>query len=117
MSIILKAKRAIFGSTSEKAPFLVLPKRDLRPPSRYLAVATIVKNEGPYLGEWLEFQRLVGVEHVYLYDNGSTDNSAAVAAPFLAEGFVTVIPWVFPWHLGDRRMFTAQALAFAHVIP
>jgi hypothetical protein len=116
MSMFRQAKRAVFGRTSEKAPFLMLPKRDLRSPSRYLAVTTIVKDEGPYLREWLEFQRLLGVEHAYLYDNGSSDNSATVLAPFVAEGFVTVIPWRFPWHLDDRGVFTAQALAFAHFI-
>jgi hypothetical protein len=120
-AIFREANRAIFGSASKKKAkeeehFFVLPKRELRSPSRYLAVATIVKNEGPYLTEWLEFQQLVGVEHVYLYDNGSTDSTPIVIAPFVAEGFVTVIPWLFPWYLGHRHMVSAQGLAFAHAI-
>jgi hypothetical protein len=109
-----KVMRVILGTN--KTGSLVLPKRDVRTPSRYLAVVAIVKNEGRYLKEWLEFQRLVGVEHVYLYDNGSTDHFAAVTAPFAAEGFVTIIPWSFPWYLTDQRSPNAQALAFFHAI-
>lgn len=82
-------------------------------PSRYLAIAVIFKNETPYLAEWLEFHRLVGVEHVYLYDNGSTDNPTEVLAPYLKEGFVTLIPWALPWYLGGT---TAQYVAFAHAL-
>ena len=57
-------------------------------PTRYLSAVAIVKNEGRYLREWLEFQRLMGAEHVYLYDNGSTDSTDEVLAPFVAEGLL-----------------------------
>lgn len=51
----------------------------------------MVRNESPYLAEWLEFHRMVGVEHVYLYDNRSTDALEATVAPFVDDGFVTLI--------------------------
>ncbi|MCR5294798.1 MAG: glycosyltransferase family 2 protein [Lachnospiraceae bacterium] len=54
-----------------------------------LSVVVIVKNEGAYLREWLLYHKLAGVSHIYLYDNGSTDDSAAIAKSFAAEGFVT----------------------------
>ncbi len=38
------------------------------------AIAAIVKNEGRYLREWIEFHRLVGCTKFYIYDNNSTDN-------------------------------------------
>ena len=88
-----------------------LPARAASEPTRYLSVVAIVKNEGRYLREWIEFQRLMGVEQVYLYDNGSTDNSAEVLAPFVAEQFATVIPWAtFDEQISPQRQAYAHAL-------
>src|SRR5262249_4766808 len=64
----------------------------------YLSIATIVRNEAPYLAEWLEFHRMLGVEHIYFYDNESTDDSIGVISPFAQDNFVTVTPWPFPWN-------------------
>jgi hypothetical protein len=66
----------------------------------YLSVCGIYWNEAPYLREWIEFHRLVGVEHFFLYDNRSTDNHHEVLAPFVEEGFAEVRHWdVFPGQL------------------
>jgi len=48
-----------------------------------LSVVSIMKNEGPYLKEWIEYHKLVGVDRFYLYDNGSTDNTKEVIAPYI----------------------------------
>lgn len=37
----------------------------------YLALCCIVKDEDPFLREWLAFHSLLGVEHFYIYDNCS----------------------------------------------
>ena len=42
---------------------------------KYLSVVAVMKDELPNLEEWLDFHRGVGVEHFYLYDNGSTDGT------------------------------------------
>lgn len=42
----------------------------------YLSIGAIFKDEAPYLAEWIEFHRLVGVEHFFLYDNLSTDEKS-----------------------------------------
>lgn len=57
-----------------------------------LAIVAILKNEGPYLKEWLDYHLLAGVDHFYLYDNDSTDNQAEVAAPYVGAGLVDYIP-------------------------
>ena len=53
-----------------------------------LAIVAIMKNEGRYLKEWLDYHLLAGVEHFYLYDNDSTDNQAEVAKPYVEAGLV-----------------------------
>ncbi|MBE6459632.1 MAG: hypothetical protein E7009_01440 [Alphaproteobacteria bacterium] len=53
-----------------------------------LSIAAIMKNEGPYLKEWLDFHILVGVEKFYLYDNGSTDNTGEILKPYIERGIV-----------------------------
>lgn len=59
----------------------------------HLSIAAIVKNEGRYLREWIEFHRLMGVEHFYLYDNGSTDHTRILLHPYERAGLVTVTAW------------------------
>ena len=57
-----------------------------------LAVVAILKNETPYLKEWLDYHLLAGVDHFYLYDNDSTDNQAEIAAPYVEAGLVDYFP-------------------------
>jgi hypothetical protein len=59
----------------------------------YLAACAIYLNEGPYLREWIEFHRLVGVERFYLYNDNSTDDHRAVLAPYLEDGTVVLKDW------------------------
>jgi hypothetical protein len=79
-------------------------------PDHYLALCAIMRDEGPYLAEWIAFHRLVGVERFYLYDNGSTDESAKVLAPWVAEGIVELRPWPIPFHLHAARQAYADCL-------
>lgn len=65
------------------------------PFARTLAAVAVMKDEGPYLAEWLEYHRLVGVEKFYLYDNGSTDQTAEVLALYIKEGLVELTPWPY----------------------
>lgn len=53
-----------------------------------LAIMAIMKNEGPYLKEWLDFHLLVGVEKFYLYDNDSTDNTKEILKPYIDKNIV-----------------------------
>lgn len=68
-----------------------------------LAVTAIFQNEAPYLKEWIEFHRAVGVEHFYLFDNLSTDHPQKVLEPYISQGLVRLVSWpinyahVFEW--------------------
>lgn len=43
-----------------------------------LAVLAIVKNEGKVINEWLDHYRWQGVEHFYMIDNNSTDDTREI---------------------------------------
>ena len=58
-----------------------------------LAICAIFKNEAPYLEEWIEYHKLVGVEHFYLYNNGSEDNFLDVLKPYIEAKEVTLVQW------------------------
>ena len=61
--------------------------------SVYLAICAVYRDEAPYLREWIEFHRLVGVERFYLYNNLSTDDHREVLAPYVAAGIAAVTDW------------------------
>jgi glycosyl transferase family 92 len=66
-------------------------------PAAYLSICAIYRDEAPYLREWVEFHRLVGVERFFLYDNGSVDDHHSMLAPLIEDGTVTLHEWpVFP---------------------
>ena len=57
-----------------------------------LSIVAIMKFEGPYLKEWLDYHLLAGVDHFYIYDNDSPDNQAEIAAPYVKAGLVDYFP-------------------------
>ena len=58
-----------------------------------LSVCMIFRDEASYLKEWIEFHRLLGVEHFYLYNNLSQDNYKEVLDPYINSGVVELIEW------------------------
>ena len=61
------------------------------PHKYYLSIAAIMKNEKPYLKEWIEYHLLQGVEHFYLCDNDSTDGTREYLEPYIKNGLITYI--------------------------
>lgn len=53
-----------------------------------MAFVAIAKNEEPYIREWIEYHRLVGVTKFYIYDNESDDDMCKVLAPYVEAGLV-----------------------------
>ena len=47
-----------------------------------------IRNEGPYLPEYIEFHLLQGFDHFIFYDNDSTDRTEELMAPYVEEGLV-----------------------------
>ena len=84
-----------------------------------LAIVAIMKNEGHYLKEWLDYHLTAGVDHFYLYDNESTDNQAEVAKPYVEAGLVGYFPFpgknmqMFAWNKAVKEFkFQCRYMAF-----
>ena len=80
------------------------------PATPRLAIGAIVRNEGPYLLEWIAFHRVLGVERFFIADNGSTDGGGAILAGLDALGLVRLLPFPDP---PDRR---PQLPAYAAIL-
>jgi glycosyltransferase involved in cell wall biosynthesis len=59
-----------------------------------LSVLAIAKNEGMVVEEFIQHYKEQKVDHVYLIDNGSTDDMVEKLQPFVNQGYVTV--WSLP---------------------
>lgn len=55
----------------------------------YVSIVCIIKNEASYIEEWIAYYKCMGVGHIYLFDNGSTDNIKDIIKPYVASGYIT----------------------------
>lgn len=69
-----------------------------------LGLMNIFYDESSYLKEWLEYHTLLGVDHFYLTNNGSTDNFYEIVYPYLKKGTVTLLD-VYNHGLGAPKCF------------
>ena len=76
-----------------------------------IAVAAIFYNEAQYIKEWIEFHLMVGVDRLFLYDNGSTDQYKSILQPYIDRQQIFLFPWAT--FLAD---VSAQRLAYAHAV-
>ncbi len=58
-----------------------------------LASISMFHNCAPYIKEWVEYHRLAGVDHFWLYDDASTDDWKTELAPYIDSGLVEVFYW------------------------
>lgn len=58
-----------------------------------LSICSVFNNEAYHLKEWIEYHQKLGVEHFYLYNNGSKDHFMFVLIPFMNDGMVTLVNW------------------------
>lgn len=68
-------------------------KRKLEKKKYGVSLCLIFKDEAPFLKEWFDYHKMIGVDHFYLYNNNSTDNYLDVLQPYIEEGVVTLIDW------------------------
>lgn len=109
----LGALRVQFREMEEDRSFEYRVKPlDINPPKMpdhdvFLAIATVAKNEGPYLREWIEYHKIVGVDRIYFYDNESNDNTKEILAPYIKDGYV--LYHLLPNHPINRKVPHVEA--------
>lgn len=59
----------------------------------YVSICAIFKNEAKYMKEWIEFHRVIGIDHFYLYNNFSEDDYNSVLKSYVDQGIVTLREW------------------------
>jgi hypothetical protein len=85
-------------------------------PYKYdLAICSIFKNEARFMREWIEFHKLVGVQHFYLYNNLSTDNYKELLEPYIAQNEVELFEWPYERPKGTKDT-KIQVRAFNDVL-
>ena len=58
-------------------------------PKYTLCLLVIAKNEGMVIQEFIEHYKWQGIEHIYIIDNGSTDNMVQKLQPYINESYVS----------------------------
>ncbi len=81
-----------------------------------LAIGAIFRDEAPFLKEWIEFHKLVGVQHFYLFNNCSTDNYASVLQPYINQGEVELIQWPYLAVSWENWLYKVQTDAYEDCI-
>eukprot|EP01025_Chloroclados_australasicus_P026202 TRINITY_DN2601_c0_g1_i1.p1 TRINITY_DN2601_c0_g1~~TRINITY_DN2601_c0_g1_i1.p1 ORF type:complete len:611 (-),score=1.29 TRINITY_DN2601_c0_g1_i1:349-1962(-) len=56
-----------------------------------VSICAIFRNEGRFIVEWIAYHVIVGIQHFYLYNDDSTDDSLEVLKPFIQQNLVTVL--------------------------
>jgi len=51
-----------------------------------LTIGSVFQDEAPYLKEWIEFHRMLGVQHFVLIDDRSSDNFMETLQPYIDAG-------------------------------
>lgn len=77
------------------------------------AVVCSVKDEGPFLLEWVCWQRLLGFTDIVVVTNDCTDHSPALLDALAAAGWITHLRHDVP----EGRQITARKLAAAKALP
>lgn len=81
-------------------------------PKYYSSVCLLIKDENEYLSEWIEYYINLGVDHIYIYDNGNVENVSTVieVMPANIQSRITVIEYK------DYETDTLQQDVYTHFL-
>ena len=92
----------ILGQKPEQAPVIapsIVTRKAQRPGYRFrpqpakFGVVTMMRNEAPYLLEWIAHYRVLGFRQITIYDNQSNDASAEILRPLSKAGIINACFW------------------------
>jgi hypothetical protein len=82
------------------------PETDESPetPTKYeLAIGALCKNESDSILEWITHYLYHGVQHFYLINDASTDNTVEIIQPYIDSGIITLFDARCKYFLGRQR--------------
>lgn len=97
---------------------LPFPKRDFRPWPLHeprVFAATCMKDEGPFILEWLAWHKAMGLGEVTVFTNDCSDGTDLILDRLAEMGHVQHLP--NPAFLAGSTAFQPMALAYAHQLP
>lgn len=71
--------------------FFYKPEPSVTHQHHYFSICCIIKDENDYIAEWINYHQKVGVEHFYIYDNGSKIPVRETIAALNYSSIVTVV--------------------------
>lgn len=80
-------KHSNFGVFRRK---IVVARHQASSLGKGVAICCRIRDEAPYLAEFLKYYLAAGVDHFFFYEKLSTDNFAEVLAPYIRQGIVTL---------------------------
>jgi hypothetical protein len=83
---LLKLSRKKLDHKPVRMPEIPAPK--VNPKDNDVAIVTCMKNEGPFILEWLAYHRAIGVKHVLVYTNDCNDGTDTFLDLLQEKGFV-----------------------------
>ena len=81
---VSKAFERRFGRTPLRRPMATFDV-----PRRPVVVVSTMKNEGPYIVDWIAHHRAIGVDHFLIYTNDCSDETTGLLDALAADGCVT----------------------------
>jgi len=74
--------------TRQDAPYSAVPPRSLPKGSTGNVIVGCMKNEAPYIVEWIAYHRAIGIDHFLIYTNGCDDGTSELLDRLQAMGIV-----------------------------
>jgi hypothetical protein len=74
----------------------------------YFSIATMFKNESWGMKEWIEHNKLHGVDHIYLIDDYSDDDYLPILQPYIDSGYVTLFHNEFFKRFTGRQQYISN---------
>ena len=105
--------------TEQDVPIIAYPYNRKEKQTGQVALCSMIKNEASYLKEWIEFHRVIGVSHFYLFNNKSNDDYLEVLQPYIKQGVVELFDVPFDSTLYPNPAPThnfVQACCYNHAI-
>ena len=97
------------GTYSSLVQKLNVVARRRRAPSRRVCVLATLRDEGPYILEWVAYHRSLGVEHFFIYSNDNKDGSDALLKALAKNGIIS-------WIENEGAKGNVQLKAYGHCL-